>query len=380
MEFVKATEIGTGGSLTLPGRFYASAEIFTNEHERVFYRRWLCAGREERIPVAGDYFTRELGTESVIILRDRDGGIRAFHNVCRHRGTRMCEESSGRFANAITCPYHAWTYHLDGRLRGAPNMDGALGFEPSDCSLHSVAVALWEGFVFICLDQKPEPFEEAFGPLIDRFTRFNLPQLRVMKRIDYDVRANWKLLFQNYSECYHCAAVHPALVKLSPADSGENDLVEGPFLGGFMLVSRERGSMSLSGRACSIPVGDLPPEDHQRVYYYTIFPNMLLSLHPDYVMAHTLWPQSPERTLIECEWLFHPNAATQPGFNPDDGILFWDRTNREDWHICEQSQLGVSSRAYTPGPYSPRESISAAFDHEYLVAMDLTRETDSARL
>ena len=378
--FLKTAQIYAGGSKTLPGRFYTSADLLAEERERILFRRWLCAGRSERIPGPGDYFTREIGSESVIILRDRDGVIRAFYNVCRHRGTRICEEASGRFANAITCPYHAWTYHLDGRLRGAPGMDAVDGFDPEEYPLHAVAVAEWEGFVFICLDSEPEPFQEAFAPLIGRFSRFNMSMLRTARRIDYDVRSNWKLLFQNYSECYHCPAIHPSLVKLSPADSGANDLVEGPFLGGFMLVSREGGSMTLSGRACSIPVGDLPEEDLQRVYYYTIFPNLLLSLHPDYVMVHTLWPQAPDRTLIECEWIFHPDAASSPGFNPEDGIGFWDRTNREDWHICEQSQLGVSSRAYTPGPYSPRESISAAFDREYLQSMGLSPATDSVRL
>jgi Rieske 2Fe-2S family protein len=168
--------------------------------------------------------------------------------------------------------------------------------------------------------------------------------------------------------------VHPALVKISPADSGANDLSSGPFLGGYMEV--KGGSMTLSGRTCSIPVGELPAEDLHRVYYYTIFPNMLLSLHPDYVMVHAVWPQSPERTLIECHWLFHPDASAHPGFDPDDGVAFWDRTNREDWHICEQSQLGVSSRAYTPGPYSPRESISAAFDREVLSALGCLIESD----
>src|SRR5688572_29966117 len=253
-------------SMTLPGRFYASSDVLAEEWERIFFRRWLCAGREELIPAPGDYFTREIGTESVIILRDRNGEIRAFYNVCRHRGTRICEESAGRFANAITCPYHAWTYQLDGRLRGAPSMEGVDGFDPADYGLHEVAVAQWEGFVFICLDLEPEPFERAYAPIIGRFSRFNMSKLRAARRIGYDVRANWKLLFQNYSECYHCPAVHPALVKLSPADSGENDLIEGPFLGGFMLLSREGGSMTLSGGACSIPVGNLPAEDRRRVY------------------------------------------------------------------------------------------------------------------
>jgi Rieske 2Fe-2S family protein len=118
-------------------------------------------------------------------------------------------------------------------------------------------------------------------------------------------------------------------------------------------------------------VGALPPEDLHRVYYYSIFPNMLLSLHQDYVMVHTLWPESPDRTHIECEWLFHPEASAQPVFNPEDGVGFWDKTNREDWHICELSQLGIASRAYTPGPYSPREGISAAFDREYLQTLGL---------
>ena len=370
-DFLKTTAIPVKGARTLPREFYSSAEILQQEWERIFWGRWLCAGREEWIPESGGYFTRQIGSESVIILRDREGEIRGFHNVCRHRGTRICEEARGQFANAITCPYHAWTYGLDGRLRGAPNMDGVDGFDPSQFSLHPAATASWEGFVFICLADEPEPFEKQYAPIQDRFARFNIARLRSHRRIDYDIRANWKLLFENYSECYHCPAVHPGLVKLSPADSGANDLVEGPFLGGYMTVTREHGSMTLSGRACAIPVGDLPAEDYQRVYYYTIFPNMLLSLHPDYVMAHTLWPQAPDRTLIECEWLFHPDAAEQPGFDPDDGVGFWDRTNREDWHICEQSQLGVSSRAYTPGPYSPRESVSAAFDREYLQVMDL---------
>jgi Rieske 2Fe-2S family protein len=138
-----------------------------------------------------------------------------------------------------------------------------------------------------------------------------------------------------------------------------------------MEMSEGSESLTETGNACAIPVGHLSEANQRRVHYYAFLPNMFLSLHPDYVMVRTLWPVSPSRTLIECEWLFHPDAATQPGFDPDDGVTFWDRTNREDWHICEQSQLGVSSRAYTPGPYSPREGLCAAFDAEVLRAVDL---------
>jgi glycine betaine catabolism A len=367
--FLKPIEIGTGGAKTLPGRFYSSSEIFRQEIERIFLERWICAGREEQIPNGGDYFVRNVGTESVIVVRDRKGVVRAFHNVCRHRGTRLCEETKGHFTSNIRCPYHAWTYGLDGRLLGASWMDGLDDFDTADYPLHPVALAVWEGFIFVSLSTEPAPFDESHTSILTRFSRYDLAGLRGQRRIDYDVKANWKLMLENYSECYHCPLVHPALVKLSPADSGANDLTSGPFLGGYMTVANGHESMTLSGRACAVSVAELPEEDLLRVYYYALFPNVLLSLHPDYVMVHTLWPQSPDRTLIECEWLFHPEAARHPGFDPDDGVAFWDKTNREDWRICEQSQLGAQSRAYTPGPYSPRESLSAAIDREYLSAM-----------
>ncbi len=370
--FLKASEVGTGGATALPGRFYTAPDIFRLEQERIFSRRWLGAGREEQLPQPGDFFTRTVSGESLIVLRGRDGVIRAFFNVCRHRGTRLCSEPHGRFANTIQCPYHAWTYGLDGRLLGAPSMEGVEGFDKADYPLHAVAVALWEGFVFLSLDKEPEPFETAYAPLLGKFTRYNLPRLSAVRRIDYDVQANWKMVFENYSECYHCAVIHPELVKLSPADSGQNDLTSGPFLGGFMTVPNADG-LSRSGKACGIPVGDLPVEDLRRVYFYSIFPNLLLSLHADYVMAHTLWPTAPDRTLIQCEWLFHPDVDRQAGFDPDDAVGFWDTTNRQDWHACELSQQGVSSRAYTPGPYSPRESISAAFDREVLAALGVEK-------
>ena len=213
-------------------------------------------------------------------------------------------------------------------------------------------------------DSRPPP-EKWFAPLAGKFARWNLPSLRSARRIEYDVRANWKLIFQNYSECYHCLGVHPELSKISPHDSAENDLIEGPFLGGFMRIASDK-SLTISGHTCALPVGDFGDEDFRFVFYYSIFPNMLMSLHPDYVMVHQLEPQSPERTLILCDWFFHPEALNRVDFRPDDAIEFWDMVNRQDWHVCELSQQGISSRAYVPGPYSARESIPAAWDREYL--------------
>jgi Rieske 2Fe-2S family protein len=220
------------------------------------------------------------------------------------------------------------------------------------------------------LAKSPAPLEEWFAPLTGKFSRWNLSALRSAKRIEYDVRANWKLIFENYSECYHCPGVHPELSKISPYDSAENDLTEGPFLGGFMRIAKGK-SLTMSGNACALGIADKEEEVEEakhRVFYYSTFPNMLLSLHPDYVMVHQLLPKSPDRTLILCDWFFHPDAAgvTAPGYNPDDAIEFWDMVNRQDWHVCELSQQGISSRAYEPGPYSSRESIPAAWDEYYL--------------
>jgi len=367
--FHKTAETFTAGALTLAQKYFVSPDVFAKEQERIFSTQWLCVGHQNQLKNEGDYFVQDVIGESLIILRDQEGDIRAFYNVCRHRGTRLCEEQSGHFRETIRCPYHAWTYALDGRLAGAPHMEKIDGFDKTEHSLKAVNLALWEGFIFINLEEEPMPMEKMFAPLAGKFTHWNLPKLRPARRIEYDVRANWKLIFENYSECYHCPLVHPALSKLTPYDSAENDLVEGPFLGGFMPITRGN-SLTMSGNACALPVGDIQADDHHRVFYYSIFPNMLLSMHPDYVMVHQVWPQSPERVIILCDWFFHPDAFGRPDFHPEDAVEFWDMTNRQDWHVCELSQQGIASRAYQPGPYSPRESIPAAWDREYLRALD----------
>lgn len=367
--FVKTVESYVPGARTMGREYYTSPDIFAQEMDRIFPTRWLCVGREDQIARPGDFFVQEVGAESIIILRDRSGVARAFFNVCRHRGTRICEASEGQFSETIQCPYHAWTYATDGRLVGAPHMNEAEGFDKRNYPLHAAALAAWHGFLFINLSKDPEPLEAALAPLRGRFERFNLAALSRVRRIDYEVKANWKLIFQNYSECLHCPTIHPELSRLMPYTSGANDLIEGPFLGGHMLIAPPNKSMTISGEACGVPLGNLSAEDMQRAYYYTIFPNLMLSVHPDYVAYYRVWPLAADRSRVTCEWLLHPDSAKHPELDPEGAVEFWDVTNRQDWHISELSHAGIASRVYAPGPYSPRESIPAAWDRAYLEAL-----------
>ncbi|WP_298821320.1 aromatic ring-hydroxylating oxygenase subunit alpha [Chloroflexus sp.] len=352
---------------TLPGQYFTSAEIFAREQEQIFARQWICVGRSADVPSAGDYRLVEIAGESLILLRDHNQRLCAYYNVCRHRGARLCTEMQGRLGETIVCPYHAWTYRLDGTLATARYMQDAPGFRREDWPLIGATVAEWDGFVFISLASQPVPFNQAFAPLIGKFQAWDVGRLQRGAQIVYEVAANWKLIVANYSECYHCPLIHPELVAVSPWQSGRNDLTSGPFLGGYMDLTHE--SMTLDGHTRRPPLPGLDPVDRRRVYYYSIFPNLLLSLHPDYVMAHRLLPRRPDATTVICEWYFAPEIATAADFDPSDAVEFWDRTNRQDWHVCELSQQGVSSRAYRPGPYAQSEGLLWQFDQEYLRVM-----------
>jgi glycine betaine catabolism A len=375
METFARPSVGTGAK-TLASSWYTSPDIFAREREKIFSRSWLCVGREEEIPRTGDFFVAEPAGESVIITRDATGTVHAFYNVCRHRGTRICEQTSGQFKGSIQCPYHAWTYGLDGALKVARNMAEVPGFERDAYPLHEAAVALWEGFIFVHLDAavlsrgRGDTFEREFAPLIGRFARWNIGALRTARSIRYELACNWKLVFLNYSECYHCPLVHPQLDKLSPSDSGRNDLSEGPFLGGYSELRTDGTSLTTTGHTARPPLGNVSGADVNRIYYYTIFPSMLLSLHPDYVMVHYAKPMAADRTDVLCAWLFDPAEMAKSGFDPSDAVDFWDVTNRQDWHVNELTQLGMSSRAYASGPYSNAEGLLAAFDRHYVDVME----------
>jgi Rieske 2Fe-2S family protein len=372
----RSAKRSSGGAFSLPGRYYTAAEIFAAELDQLFTSRWLYAGRASELDRPGAHTLFELAPErsgpeplpheSVIIVRGEDEALRAFHNVCRHRGARMCT-AAGHAQSTIRCPYHAWSYGLDGRLLGAPNMADVAGFDRADYPLVPVALTQWEGFVFLNFADPAPAFDEAFAAILDRFTPWRLPRLVRAASVSYEVAANWKLLFENYCECNHCPVIHPALNQLTPYQGADNDLTEGEILGGPMQIETPEGSMTQTGHLCGPPLVSGPLR--QQVYYYTIFPNMFLSLHPDYVLTHRLEPVAVDRTRVVCEWLFDPSWREHEGSDPEQAVKFWDQVNREDWQVCELSQQGVASRGYRPGPYSELESMSAAFDRAYLEAL-----------
>jgi Rieske 2Fe-2S family protein len=361
------------GARTLDARWYLSPDIFAREQERLFAAGWTCVGREEQLGEPGAFFLAEVARESLIVTRDEVGAIRALFNVCRHRGTRLCSEISGRFSGAISCPYHAWTYGLDGTLNAARNMQDVPGFERADYPLVSAAVATYGGFIFVNPAADAEPFAQVYAALLVRFGAWNLAGLRVARTLDYELACNWKLIFQNYSECYHCPLVHPQLDKLSPSDSGRNDLDEGPILGGYSEMRAGGMSLTTTGRSARPPLGSVGGADLARSYYYTIFPSLLLSLHPDYVMLHIVRPLAPNRTAVACRWLFDAHVMADPAFDPTDAVEFWDLINRQDWHVNERTQAGIESRAYRSGPYANQEGLLAAFDQYYLERMSANR-------
>jgi Rieske 2Fe-2S family protein len=344
---------------TLPSRYYTDPDIFRQELERYFCRMWVCTGRSEQIPRQGDCFLAELAGESIIVLRDFDA-IRAFYNVCRHRGTRICRGSETKFTGPIRCPYHGWSYGLDGKLLGAPHMDE--GFDPGRYPLHPVKIDEWDGFIFLNLATDPQPFPSQLADLPQKFAPWGLRDLRRHKQITYQVRANWKLIVLNYNECLHCPLLHPALNRITNYLSGTNDPPKPGYIGGSMELRGEAETMSIDGKRRRDSLPGLTEQQQKQVFYYVVYPNLFLSLHPDYVMAHTLWPEEADRTRVVCEWYFHSDEMAKTDFQADDVLEFWHTTNQEDWAISELAQQGIRSRAYVPGPYSPREGLLAAFD------------------
>ncbi len=352
----------------LPGRAYHDPAIHEFERTEWFRRDWIAVGREEDAAEPGTYFLAEVDDEALIVVRARDGVLRAFYNVCRHRGTAVVEEQCGK-AVRFQCPYHAWIYDLDGSLIRAKHTDDLDGFTLAEYGLAPVRLATWQGFVFVSLDPEAEPLETWLGDLVPHLGRFDFGALRVAHTVTYEVDANWKFVAENYSECYHCPGIHPQLNKLTPYDIGGDYAPDGPWQGGWMELVDDAETMALEGghRAGRPAMRGMTAIDDRRIYYYLVWPTTFLSIHPDYLLVHRLEPAGTGHTRIVCQWLFEPEAIAAPGFDPSDAIAFWDLTNRQDWHVCELQQRGTRSRSWTAGRYSNQEPSVHAFD---LMAVD----------
>ncbi|HET9921710.1 MAG TPA: Rieske 2Fe-2S domain-containing protein, partial [Ktedonobacteraceae bacterium] len=264
---------------TLPGRYYYDPAIYEQELERIFSQMWVCVGRAEALPHAGSYQMVMLGKESVIVVRDKDGMLHAFFNVCRHRGSRLCTEAEGQLKGSIQCRYHAWTYGLDGRLIGAPNILSDEQFDRAAFGLVPVALQVWEGLIWLNLADDPAPFETQInGPILERFgtyepfTRFTMGELKVGKTISYDIQANWKLVIENFEECYHCGPMHPELCHLLPGFRSGKSYVAGE----AATLAEGVEAFSITGKASRPPLHGLRPEDLRNYFGIVIRPNILL--------------------------------------------------------------------------------------------------------
>ncbi|MGZ8594410.1 MAG: aromatic ring-hydroxylating oxygenase subunit alpha [Actinomycetota bacterium] len=353
---------------TLPGTDYHAPGVFAFEQDAVFPRSWMCVGRAEQLAEPGDYLTADVAGESPIVMRGADGVLRAFANACRHRGT-MLLEGFGSVRSVIKCPYHAWTYALDGRLAGSPNVGVDDGIDRDLVSLWPIRLEEWEGFVFLNLDGRAPPLGQVVATQPDSPTelaRYAVGDLRVGARREYDVQANWKIVVENYHECLHCPTVHPELVKIVPLyRSGEVE-EEGQLLGNSM--GHGLTSFTATGLSTLPTLPGLDEVDEHTFYGVYLLPNLILNYHSETVNAVTIVPVASDRTRVVSEFLFRPETIAADGFDPSEVVDFRDLVALQDWRVCELAQRGVSSRFYTAGMYPRQERWIAAFNRRYLDA------------
>ena len=347
----------------LPGPYYVDPAHWLREREQVLHREWFCVGRLPDL-APGWVAPVDVAGESVLVTCDAAGSLRAFYNVCRHRGSQVVPVDPGGAApdacaaGALRCPYHSWTYDLSGRLLRAPHTEDVDDFDPAAFGLHPVAADTWGGFLFLHLtpEAAPPPLRSAIGPAAERVTRYPLESLVVGRRYVYDVRANYKVLLENFNECYHCGPVHPELTRLVPAFGGGGTDLDWD---AGVPHRADAWTFTMTGTTTRAPFPDLDENERTRHKGELIYPNLLLSCSADHVMALVLWPLAADRTRVTSELLFAPDEVVRDDFDPDDAGELWDLVNRQDWAVCESVQRGMSSRAYRQGWFAPMEDWSA---------------------
>ncbi|MEU2564366.1 aromatic ring-hydroxylating dioxygenase subunit alpha [Streptomyces longispororuber] len=347
------TQVSASLIATLPGRAYTDPEVFEREQEHVFEALWVCAVRAADLERPGAYRTVQVGRESVLVTRARDGALRAFLNVCRHRGARLCADAEGEVRRGLRCPYHAWTYGLDGRLLAAPNLTRMPDVDRSAYGLVTVALREWLGYVWVCLAEEPPSFEEtvvteAAERLGDAAAveRYRPGDLALGRRVTYDVRANWKLIVENFMECYHCATIHPELTDVLP------EFTEGfaaqYYVGhGAAFGDGVRG-FTVDGSAGFGRLPGVADDQDRRYYAITVKPAVFVNLVPDHVILHRMFPLAVDRTVVECDWLYAPDVVAS-GADLSKSVELFHRVNEQDFAACERTQPAMSSRAYRHG-------------------------------
>ena len=337
---------------TLPGVSYTDPGIFAQEQERIFEAMWFCAVRAHDLPKPGAFKTVEVGRESILVTRARDNSIRAYFNVCRHRGAKLCTEESGEVKRAFQCPYHAWTYDLTGKLVAAPNLTKMPDVGRTEYGLASVAVREWLGYVWVCLAEDPPPFDEVVQDVIARLgdtesiEHYDIGGLEVGRRIVYDVKANWKLIVENFMECYHCATIHPELTEVLP------EFADGYAAQYYVGHGAEFGEaikgFTVDGSEGFDRLPEVADEQDRRYYAITVKPTVFINLVPDHVILHRMFPLAEDRTVVECDWLYAPGVV-ESGADVSKSVELFHRVNVQDFNACERTQPAMASRAYRSG-------------------------------
>jgi glycine betaine catabolism A len=331
-----------GASVMLPAAAYTSDDVYAWELRHMFAGGWTCLGRTAELAASNSHRAVQVGDVGVLVTF-ADGSARAFANVCRHRGHELLPLGGAADRRAVVCPYHGWAYRLDGTLRSAPGFDPM----PDGVTLVELPAVTWLGWLFVNATGTAPPLHRYLGAMDSLVAPYRPQDLVLGARHSYEVAANWKVVVENYHECYHCPLIHPELCQVSPPASGSNWNLRGAWVGGSMDLRDGAETMSLDGRSGGCLLSDV---DTRAVRYLGLFPNLLVSAHPDYVMAHRLEPVAPGRTRIECSWFFPPGVA-----DPSYAVDFWDITNRQDWSACESVQRGLANPHFRPGPLAVNE-------------------------
>jgi Rieske 2Fe-2S family protein len=355
---------------TLPQAAYLSADWYARELQTVFARNWISAGRLADL-APGTMRRVQLGAASTILCRAKDGALSAFHNACRHRGSELCRHDEQPLGKLITCPYHAWSYAADnGRLVSTAHAQPRDDFSKQDNGLHPVSVMVWNGFVFLNLAENPGPLRADVA--VDTLNNWPMDSLITGHRATYDLACNWKVFWENYSECLHCPGIHPELCDLVPIYGrgimGQNEALgwtpDQPRTGNLKSGAE---SWTMTGAPCGPVFPNLTAEQRQNGYtFVTFWLTMYVVAHVDYVRSVRVEPTGPETTRLIAEWHFPQATLDQPGFDAAEVAAFAKIVLAQDGDAAEMNQRGIRSPSYTHGRLMPEEYEIAHF-HQWLL-------------